>query len=200
VLPVAIGPDVLDDLDDRPSRPVGWFGGDGRGLAEVLQQRGGEAVEDSEVRLVRELLALARTAAQHLLEQNEGLDRAKQDDELQIRDVYAGREHVHCDDDARIGPVAELANALKRAIHPASDLLNKGIATAEDIAADVDELVRVRNVRQVMDGEDQTLRLAAVALLVLVGVLLKFLDDLAIGVGRGGALLDLRGGKLPFIL
>ena len=56
--------------------PTGRLGGDGRGLLEALEQRAVEAVEDGEVRLVGELLALARAAAEHLLEEDAGLDRA----------------------------------------------------------------------------------------------------------------------------
>ena len=53
-------------------------------LPEVLEQRAVEAVEDREVRLVGVLLALARAAAEHLLEQDAGLHRAQEDDELQV--------------------------------------------------------------------------------------------------------------------
>ena len=52
---------------------------------------------------------------------------------------------------------------------PAGDLLDEGIAAAEDVAADFDELVGVGDVRQVVGGEDQGLGEAAVLLLVLAG-------------------------------
>ena len=74
------------------------------------------------------------------------------------------------------------------------------LAPAEDVAADVDELVGVRGVRQVVGGEDQRLGEAAVLALVLVGVLLDLLEDLAVGVGRGDLALDLGGVELPLVL
>ena len=92
---------------------------------------------------------------------------------------------------AGIGAVAELADALQRAVDPAGDLGDEGVAPAEDVAGQVDELVGVRGVRQVVGGEDQRLREAAVLGLVLVGVALELLEDLAVGVGRGDLALDL---------
>ncbi len=67
------------------------------------------------------------------------------------------------DDDLRVRPVAELADALERPVHVrvAGDLLHEVVALTEDLAADFDELVRVRRVRQVVDGEDEDLREAA---------------------------------------
>ncbi len=122
------------------------------------------------------------------------LDRPQEDDELQVGDVHAGGEHVHGDDDAGFGPVAELADALQRPVHVGSgDLLHECLAAAEDVAASVDQLVGVRGVRQVVGGEDQRLGEAAVALLVLVGVLLDLFEDLAVGVGDGDLALDLGG-------
>ena len=73
----------------------------------------------------------------------------------------------------------------KRPVDPAGDLPDEGLAAAEDVAASLDELVGVGGVRQVVGGEDQGLGEAAVPLLVLEGVLLEFLEDLAVGVGRG---------------
>ena len=66
---------------------------------------------------------------------------------------------------AGLGPVAELADALQRPVDVGSgDLLDEGLAPAEDVAAELDELVGVRGVRQVVDGEDQRLGEAAVLL------------------------------------
>ena len=48
------------------------------------------------------LLALARAAAEHLLEEDAGLHRAQEDDELEVGDVDAGGEQVDGDDDARV--------------------------------------------------------------------------------------------------
>ena len=56
--------------------PLGRLGGHPGGVAEVLQQRAVEAVEDDEVGLVRVALALAGAAPEHLLEEDAGLDRA----------------------------------------------------------------------------------------------------------------------------
>ena len=84
-----------------------------------------------------DVVAAARAASEHLLPQDARLHRAQEHDELQRRDVHAGREHVHGDDDLRIGAVAELADALKRAvdIRVAGDLLHEIIALVENVAA-----------------------------------------------------------------
>jgi hypothetical protein len=50
--------------------------------------------------------------AEHLLEQDARLHRPQEHDELQVRDVHAGGEQVDSHDDAGVGPVAELADAL----------------------------------------------------------------------------------------
>ena len=101
VVAVAVLPDVLDDL--VRSSASGRSGGSaviaGR-LAEVLEQRAVEAVEDGEVRLVGVPLALARAAAEHLLEEDAGLHRPQEDDELEVGDVDAGGQQVDGDDDA----------------------------------------------------------------------------------------------------
>ena len=55
-------------------------------------------------------------------------------------------------------------------------------------------------VRQVVGGEDQRLGEAAVALLVLVGVLLDLLQDLAVRVGGGDLALDLGRVEVPLVL
>src|SRR5439155_18618141 len=59
----------------------------------------------------------ARAAAEHLLPQDARLDRAQKHDEFQRRDVHAGREHVHGDDDLGIRAIAELADALERPVY-----------------------------------------------------------------------------------
>ena len=149
---------------------LGRLDGHAGGLAEVLQQRAVEAVEDDEVGLVRVLLALAGAAAEHLLEEDARLHRPQEDDELQVGDVHAGRQQVDGDDDAGVRAVAELADALQRPVDAAGDLRDERLAAAEDVAGQVDELVGVRGVRQVVGGEDQGLGEAAVLALVLVGV------------------------------
>ena len=58
----------------------------------------------------------------------------------------------------------------------------------------------MRGVRQVVGGEDQGLGEAAVLPLVLIGVALELLQDLAVGVRRRDLALDLGGveGALVF--
>ena len=101
-------------------------------VAEVLEQRAVEAVEDHEVALVRVLLALTGTPAKDLLEEDARLDRPQQDDELQVRDVHAGRHEVDAHHDAGVRSVAELADALERAVDLAGDLGNEVLAAPED--------------------------------------------------------------------
>jgi hypothetical protein len=151
---------------------------------EVGDQGAVEAVEDGEVGLVGMALALARAAAEHLLEQDARLHRAQEDDELQVGDVHAGGQQVHRDDDAGVLAVAELADALERAVHAAGDLLHEGVAAAEGVAADLDELVGVGDVGQVVGREDEGLGEAAVfAPRARRQWSLEGLDDLAVRVG-----------------
>ena len=69
------------------------------------------------MRFVGILLPLAGAAAEHLLEEDAGFDRAQKDDEFQVRDIHAGGEHVHRDDNAGLRAVAELADALERPVN-----------------------------------------------------------------------------------
>ena len=147
VVAVAVLPDLLDDLRDRLAVCLERLGRDRGAVSEVGEQRAVEAVEDDEVRLVRVLLALPRPAAEHLLEEDARLDRAQEDEELEVGDVDAGGEHVDRDDDAGLRPVAELADPLQRPVDAAGDLGDEGVALAEDVAGGVDELVGVRGVR-----------------------------------------------------
>src|SRR5439155_9656874 len=118
-----------------------------------------EAIKDDKVRLVGILLAFAGAAAQHLFKQNAGLHRAQEDDEFQIGNIDAGREHIDRDNNSRIGPIAKFSDALQWAICcGAGNLLDEGIAPAENIAADVNELIGVGSVRQIVLCEDQRLR------------------------------------------
>ena len=63
-----------------------------------------------------DLVALARAAPEHLLEQDARLHRPQEDDELEVGDVHAGREQVDARRRSRVRPVAELADALERAV------------------------------------------------------------------------------------
>lgn len=132
-------------------------------------------------------LSLARPAPDHLLEQDARLHRPQEHDVLQVGDVDAGSEQVHGDRDAGVGSVAELADALERAVYAARDLLDEGVSPAKHVAGQVDELVAVRGVGQVIDGEDQHLGQAAELLLVLVGVAPELLEDALVGVGSRDA-------------
>jgi hypothetical protein len=92
VLAVAILPDVVDHFGDRAARLLRRFAREGRSGAEILQERAVEAIEDREMRFVREALAEARAAAEHLLEQDAAPHRPQEDDVLQIGYVHPGRE------------------------------------------------------------------------------------------------------------
>ena len=154
------------------------------------------------MRLVGNVLALARAAAEHLLEEDAGLDRPQEDDELQVRDVHAGGEHVHGHDDRRAWAGCGIRGCAAAADPPRpGDLLHEGVAPAEDVPADVHELVGVRGVRQVVDGEDQGLGEPPVLLLVLPGRTVgDLLDDLAVRVRRGDASRSISVGvELPFV-
>ena len=55
-------------------------------------------------------------------------------------DVDAGRQQVDCHGDHWLGAVAELADALERAVHVgvAGNLLHEGVTLLEHVAADAD--------------------------------------------------------------
>src|SRR5262249_1811912 len=102
--------DLLDGprgLDRSLLRQVGR-------VLEVLEEGPVETVEGGEVTLVRELLPLAGPSAQHLREEDARLHHAQEDDELEVRDVDAGRQEIHRDGDSGLGAVAELPDALER--------------------------------------------------------------------------------------
>ncbi len=101
------------------------------------------------------------------------LDRTQEDDELQVGDVDAGGQQVDGDNDLRVRAVAELADPLQGSVDSAGDLRDEGVAAAEDVAAELDELVGVGGVRQVVGGEDEGLGEPAGLRLVLVGVALR---------------------------
>ena len=159
VIAVHVLPDVLDDFRERERRFARRLDVEAGDVSEILDERAVEAVEHDELGLV-DVGAKARAASEHLLPQDARLHRAQEHDELQRRDVHAGREHVHGDDDLGIGAVAELADALERAVHVrvAGDLLHEVVALIENVAAGFDELVGVRGVREIVDGEDEDFR------------------------------------------
>ena len=94
----------------------GWLDRHAGRAAEILEQGAVEAVEDDEVRFVGMTLALASTSSEHLFEEDAGLHGAKEDQELQIRNIDTSRQHIDGDDDAWIGAIAKLTNALQRAV------------------------------------------------------------------------------------
>src|SRR5262249_34490371 len=111
----------------RPRGFVGRFGGERRCRLKVCEERSIEAVEDGEMRFVSVLLAPPGASAEHLFEQNARLHLPQEDDELQIRDVDASGHEIYGDHNARLRPVAELADALQRTIDvfAASDLADE---------------------------------------------------------------------------
>ena len=185
---------------NRPVRRQRRLGRDPRGAAEELEQRAVEAVEDDEAALVRVVRALAGPAPEHLLEEDAGLHRAQQDDELQVGDVHSGREQVHGDRHHRPRPVAELADALQRPVRLPGDLLHELLARAERLARQPYELVGVGGVVDVVRGEDERLGKPAVLLLVLERVLLQLLDDLPVRLRRRDVALDLRNVEIALVL
>ncbi len=165
VLAVAVVPDIVDEFGDGARGAAGSSAVIAGGVLEAFEEAAAEAIEDGEVGFVWVAFALASAAAEHLLEQNAGADRAHKDDDFQVGNIDAGGHEIDRDDDAGILAVAEFADALQRAIDAAGDFLDEGIASAEDFAADVDELIGVGNVGQIVGGEDERLGEAAVALL-----------------------------------
>ena len=143
---ILVLPDLLDDLLEAFAIPLGRFGGDARGAGEVLDECSVEAVEDDEAVLVGGLFAQSRATPKHLLEQYSRLDGPQEDQELEVRDVDPGRQEVDGHDDAGVGAVAELADALEGPVDPASDLGHERVALAEDVARLIDELIGVRGV------------------------------------------------------
>src|SRR5207253_9218430 len=92
-----------------------WLDVEAGDVSEILDQRAVEAVEHDEFGLV-DVGAKARAASEHLLPQDARLHWAQEYDEFQRRNVHAGREHVHGDDDLGIGAIAEPSDALERAV------------------------------------------------------------------------------------
>src|SRR5262249_5597235 len=125
----------------------------------------------------------------------------QEDDEFEGRNVDARRQHVDGDDDLRLGAIAEFTNPLQRAVNVriACDLLDEVVALIEDFAAGTDELVGVRGVGDVVDGQDQYLRESPGLLLVLVGVFRDLFDDLAVAVRRGDLTFDLFRRERAFV-
>src|SRR5262245_49434099 len=91
VVAVPVGPDIVDNLNDGSRLGPGRLGGDGRRVLEKLKQSSVEAVKDYKMGLVGKVLALARAAAKHLLEQNAGLNGTQKHDELQIGNIDSRR-------------------------------------------------------------------------------------------------------------
>jgi hypothetical protein len=91
---------------------------------------------------------------------------------------------------------------LKRTVNVwvAGNLLNKVIALVEDLAADSNQLIRVRSMRNIVDREDQDLGKSVGLRFVGVGMLGNFLDDLEIAIRGRNLALNLFGGKSPLIL
>ena len=169
-------------------------------LRKYSKQRAVEAVEDNEVVLAgNQVRRTAGAAAEHLLEQDAGLDRTQEDEEFKVGNIDASREQIDRHDDLRVRPIAELADLLQRSVDTSRDLADKGFSTTEDVACLVDKLISMRRVRNVIDGEDQGLREATRRGFVLVGVALDLFQDLAVRVGRGDVALHLAGVVCPLV-
>ena len=130
--------------------------------------------------LVREVFALTSASSQHLLEQDAGLHRAQKDDALQIRNIHTSGQQINRHDDSRRWAIAELADMLKRTIHPSRDFLSERIASTEDVTSKVDKLVGVRRMRKVVAGKNECLRQATISLFVLKHPLLDLFENLPI--------------------
>jgi hypothetical protein len=102
---------------------------------------------------------------------------------LKVGDVHARRQQIDGDYDARLAAVAEPLDGLERSIDAARDLLDEVVALAEHLTERLHELVGVRDLWDVVCGEDEDLREPPGLLFVLVGVLLHFEGDLAVAVG-----------------
>jgi len=122
--------------------------------------------------------AFAGAAAEHLLKQNAGFYRPQEDDVFKIGNVYTGRKHVHGDDDGRLRPVAEFANALQRPVdgRTTGDFRHERVAAAEDIPSGIYQLVGMRRMGKIIGREDESLREAAIALFMLQSVVLDFFN------------------------
>jgi len=125
VIPISVIPDVLDDLDNGARLSLWRFSGDRRCVLEVLQQRSVKAVEDNKVGLVLKVFPLAGASSEHLLEQDARLHRAQKDDTFQIGYIHTSGQQINGDDDGRRWAITELADMLKRTIHPTRDFLSE---------------------------------------------------------------------------
>jgi hypothetical protein len=114
----------------------------------------------------------------------------------------AGRQATNSDDDLRLGSIAKLADPLKRTVNVwvSGNLLNKVIALVEDLAADSNQLISVRCMRNIVDREDQDFGKSVGLRFVGVGMLGNLFDDLAIAIRSCDLVLNLFGGKSPLIL
>ena len=123
VVAVPVLPDLLDDLRDGLAVALGRLDGHagGRcGSTRAACRRSSRRRRSGSCR--RQVGRPPRAAAEHLLEQDAGLHRAQEDEELEVGDVDAGGEQVDGDDDFGVRPVAELADPLQRPIDAAGDL------------------------------------------------------------------------------
>ena len=152
-----------------------------------------EAVEDHEVRLVGETLALARPAAEHLLEEDARPHRAQKHDELEVRDIDAGGQMSTV---TTIAGCGRLRNSRMRW----SGRSTRPVILATN-ASPMPKASRQMSTSWSaweMCGRSFAAKMSVfgnrpVSPLVLDGVLLDLLDDPAIGVGRSDAALDIGG-------
>ena len=103
----------------------------------------------------------AGAAPFHLLEIDAAADVAQEDEDFERLDVGAGGDHVHGDGDAQCGREAEFADEFLRlcglagdgVLRMIGDLFAEVVALAEDLAAEVDDVLGVG----VVLGEDERL-------------------------------------------
>src|SRR5690349_11545166 len=130
IVAVPIGPDIVDNLDDRSRLRPGRLGSDRRRFSKIVEQGSVEAVKNYEMGLVGKVLTFTSAAAKHLLEQNARLNRAEKHNELKIRNIDSRGKKIDGHGNRRKLAVAKLANALKRTVggRAAGDFLNERVA------------------------------------------------------------------------
>src|SRR6185437_4538664 len=83
--PIAIVPDILDNLLDGAGGLIRRILGESGGVFEIVEQAAVEAVERGEMRLARGEAAEPSAATKHLLPQDAGFNRTQKHDEFEVR-------------------------------------------------------------------------------------------------------------------
>lgn len=201
VLPVAVVPDVLDNLGDGASARSRFVGGNGGGVLEIGEEGSVETVKDREVGLVGQLFPFTGPATEHLLKQDAGFHRAQEDDEFQIRYIHTGGKEIDRDGNGRFRPVAKFPDTLQGTVHrgAAGDLLDELLAATEDFPGHGYQFIGMGGVGQIVVGKDERLGKTAKAFFVGQGILLDLFEDFPVGIRNGDDLFDGRGLERPLI-